>query len=76
MHAHDILQVQCGESVAKVGVAAISRVGQHNAPVQVCRDRHADLIQRDFRLGLKLNLFRHFRLFPPLGILGPFPRQI
>ena len=38
--------------------------------------RCADLIQCDFRLGLKRNLFGHFRLFPPLDILGPFLRQI
>jgi hypothetical protein len=29
-----------------------------------------DSIQRDFRLGLKLSLFGHFRLFPPRGILA------
>ena len=38
--------------------------------------RCADLIQCDFRLGLKANLFGHFRLFPTLGIPGPFLRQV
>jgi len=62
------------ESVAKLGVDAVSRVGQHNTTVQVCRYRRADLIQSDVRLDLKLNLFGHLRHFPPLGILGPFLR--
>jgi hypothetical protein len=47
---------------------------QDNATVQVCRGRRAGLIRRDGRLSLELNLFGHFRLFPPLGILGPFLR--
>ena len=61
-----------GESLAQLGVDTVSRVSQHHAAVQVCRDRRTDLLQRDLRLGLKRNLFGYFRLFPPLGILGPF----
>src|ERR1700689_3687261 len=39
LHAHHILQFQLGESVAKLGVDAVSRVSQHNATVQVSRAR-------------------------------------
>ena len=76
LHADNILQLEFGKSVAKLGVDAVSRVSQNNATVQFGRNRRTDLIQRNVRLGLKLNLLGHFRLFPPLGILGPFLRQI
>src|SRR5437763_3288331 len=70
------MQAEFGDSVAKLGVDTVSRVGPNNAPVQVCRHRRADLIHGDLRLGLKLNLFGHVRRFPPLAILGPFLWQI
>ena len=76
LHAHHILQAECSESIAKVGIHAVGGVGRHHATGQICRDRRADLIQGDVRLGLKLDLFRHLRLFAPLGICGPFFRQI
>ena len=61
--------------IRKRGSEAIA-AATGNAMVHVGSDRRADLIQRNLRLGLKLNLFGHFGLFPPLAILGPFLRQI
>jgi len=78
LHTDHIVQVQVesGESVAKLGVDTISRVSENHATVEACRDGRTDRIQRDLRLGLKRNLLGHFRDFPPLGILGPFLRQL
>jgi integrase len=68
LHPYDILQFQRGEAIAELRVDPIGGVGQNHAAVQVGCDRRTDLIQRDLRPGLKFNLFRHFRLFPSLGI--------
>jgi hypothetical protein len=56
LHAHNIWQAEFGESVAKLGVDAVGRVGQNNATIHVRRHRCPNLFQRDVRLGLKLNL--------------------
>jgi hypothetical protein len=60
------LQFHARESVTKLCVDAISRVSQYHATVHVGRYRRPDLIQRDFRLGLKPNFFGYFSRFPPL----------
>ena len=62
--------------IAKFRVDPISRIGQNSVTVQVCLHRRTDLVWCDRRLRLKRNLFGHFRLFPALGILGPFLGQI
>src|SRR6202034_4087338 len=76
LHANDIWQAQFGEAVAKLGVDAVSGVGQNHPSGHLRRHRCPNLVQRDLRLGLKLNLFRHFRLIPSRAIRGPFLRQI
>src|SRR5690242_21792314 len=68
LHTHHILQLEFGEPVAKFRVDPVSRIGQHNATVQVCRDSRTDLVECDRRLRLKLNFFGHFRLSPAFAI--------
>ena len=73
LHADDILQSELGESVAKLGVDAVGRVSQNDPAIHLRRHRRADLVQSDLRLGLKLNLFRYFCLFPSFGDPRPIP---
>ena len=54
LHAHNILQSEFGESVAKLGVDAVGRVGQNNPAIHLRCHRCPDLVQSDLRLGLKL----------------------
>jgi hypothetical protein len=57
-------------------VYSVSCVGQNNSAGNVRRYRRPDLVQSYLRLGLKFNPIRHFCLIPPLGIFGPFLRQV
>jgi len=46
LHTDHILQVESGESVAKLGVDTVRRVRQNHATVEACRDGRTDRIQR------------------------------
>src|ERR1700752_1873464 len=72
LHSHHVLQFEFGERIAKLSVNTIGGVSQHHTARHSCFHSRPNLIHCNLRFGLKLNLFRHFGSFPPLGILHPF----
>src|SRR5205807_8467135 len=57
-------------------VPAVGRIHQRDAAWQIALAGPADLLQRDLRFGLELDLLRHARLLPPGTILRPGFRQV
>jgi hypothetical protein len=65
-----------GERSAKRRAVSIAGVGQHYACGDLLFHCLPDLLQSNFWLGLKLNLFRNPGLLAARGILAPHLRQI
>src|SRR5260370_673747 len=75
-----------GHSMSSVSSAkrASPRIGETRTLTRAKRDRsftlvpsrHADLLQRNLRLGLEPDRARNTRLFAASPVVSPFPRQI
>src|SRR5882757_10818157 len=76
LNADDIAQPQLRHAGAQPRVSAIGGVHQYDPARQAGLARPLDLIERDRRLGLELDLRRHARLLPACAILGPSLRQV
>jgi hypothetical protein len=61
---------------AQPRVPAIGRIHQRDAAWQIALAGPADLLQRELRLGLELDLLRHACLLSPGTILRPGFRQV
>src|SRR6185503_721295 len=76
LHPHTILQPHFIERFTPRRFIAIACIRQHDADGNARSFGHADLLQRDLGLGLKLYFLRHTGLFPPPLILSPSLRQV
>src|SRR5665647_2287664 len=74
--AGDVAQSQCRDIRTQISLGAIAGVHQDYAARKARLTRPAQLIERDLRLGLEADLFRHTRLAPTVAILSPVLRQI
>jgi len=70
------LQFEFGEFVAKLGVDTIGGVGQDHPAGHLGGYGYANLVEGNFRFGLKFDRFGHIGLLPSRAILGPVLRQI
>src|SRR5271154_2685957 len=75
-NANRVRHFQRCDAVTQRGVVAIAGVEQCDTPRQACFVRPAQLLKRDFRLGLELYHFGNPHLAPALAILRPVLRQI
>ena len=76
LDASHILQAQLGEAGAELRVVPITGIGQHHAQRDPLLESLPNLLQRNFRLGLKFHALRNADLPAALGILTPHLRQV
>src|ERR1019366_5450099 len=74
--AGDVAQSQRRDIRTQIGLGAIAGIHQNYTARKAGLTRPAQLLERDFWLGLEANLFRHIRLAPTFAILSPVLRQI
>src|SRR5665647_1723619 len=74
--AGDVAQSQRRDIRTQIGLGAIAGVHQDYAARKTGLTRPAQLLERDLRLGLEADLFRHTRLAPTFAILSPVLWQI
>src|ERR1700674_2708615 len=72
---HIDLAKRC-DAGAQLGVLTIAGVQQRHVARKARLTRPADVLERDLRLGLELDVLRHSCLGPTAVILGPVFRQI
>src|SRR5919201_6343740 len=76
LNAHHVWQPELRESRAKLRALSITRIGQYHSYRNLLLQGLPNLLQSNFWLGLKLDLFRNARFSTALGILTPYFRQI
>src|SRR6201991_1799985 len=74
-HAKHVAQAERGDADAERGLIAISRITQDGPHRHAIRYSLTELPERDRRLSLEADLFRHPRLGPPRRVLRPGLRQ-
>lgn len=74
--AHDVIDLQLPQRFAEFTAAPIACIRDRQWRQGAGRSQLAQQRDRDRRLRRKRDLLRHFRLAPPLGVLGPLLRQI
>ena len=74
--AGDVAQSQHRDIRTQIGLGAIAGVHQDYTARKAGLTRPAQLLERDLRLGLETDLFRHARLASTFAIFSPVLRQI
>src|SRR5215831_2853983 len=68
--------LQLSQLYTETSVGPVAGVGQNHALRDAPLTRPSNLVESDFRLGLKLNRIRYSRLLPPLAVFDPRLRQV
>jgi hypothetical protein len=69
-------QPDFGDAVTEVGIGAVACVGPYHFGRDPSGADRTKLVQRDLRLGLEDDIIRPAYPGPPIGVIGPFMRQI
>ena len=75
-HTHAVAQAQRTQARAKRRVHAVAGIGQHAVPGRTLGQQMFDLLQRDGRLGRKLQRLGYAGLVAPCRVVGPLPGQV
>src|SRR5579872_1655879 len=76
LDSHDVGHLQFHHFSAEAAVGSIAGISQHYAWRDTSLTCTPDLIESDFRLGLKLSRIRHSGLLSPLAVFNPRLRQV
>jgi hypothetical protein len=71
LDSRDIGHFEFCQLVAEVGISSVAGIGRYHALRDTPLTRTLDLVQGDFRFGLKLNPFWHPGLLPSRAVFDP-----